>query len=127
MPSKRGCNSVLAIITVVCIVASPAYAYNEDYFNRIASAIYHAEGGARTRYPFGILNKSCEGYAQCRYMCREIVRVHWLRWQRAGNPGDFLSYLQSRYAPTVNATNDPHGLNSNWKRNVSYYMEVEMQ
>ncbi len=85
--------------------------------DRIVDAIYQAEGGANTRYPFGIRSVPCSGDADCRAVCRRTVVNTYARWQRAGQPGPFLPYLAARYAP-ANASNDPRGLNRHWLRNV---------
>ena len=83
----------------------------------LANAIFQAEGGFKAVKPFGILSVPCDGYTECRQICLNTIRNNYSRWQKAGNPGDFISYLGSRYAP-IGASNDPRGLNSNWVRNV---------
>lgn len=80
---------------------------------RLATAIYYAEGGANTRHPYGILKKY--KHTTPRAACINTIN-HALRdwdWQ-----GDFIAFLGSRYCP-VGAENDPTGLNVNWVRNVT--------
>lgn len=93
-------------------VVSPAYTNNQ-----IADAIYLAEGGARTRHPYGILAK----YKQTtpRQACLNTITHARRDWN---GQGDFLEFLQKRYAP-IGAKNDPTGLNKNWLRNVRYFLK----
>jgi hypothetical protein len=85
---------------------------------RLADAIYHAEGGAKTRHPYGILAKY--KHTTPRQACINTINSNYKRWVKAGKPGKFISWLGNTYCP-VGAANDPTGLNKNWKRNVSYY------
>jgi hypothetical protein len=83
---------------------------------RLATAIYHAEGGANTRHPYGILAKYKT--TTPRQACINTIRSKHREWVKLGSKGDYLRYLQSRYAP-IGASNDPTGLNANWYKNVS--------
>lgn len=97
-----------------------AQTYSRTYANRVVNAIYIAEGGAKAIKPFGILSVPCNGYAECRQICLNTVRNNWKRWQNAGNPGSFIEYLGSRYAPV-----EAHPLNRNWVPNVKKIMEAD--
>lgn len=79
---------------------------------RWVDAIRRAEGNPN----YGVINGNClvDEPGHCRYMCKEIVRVHHGRWDGRGR---FLDYLASKYAPV-----SAHPLNRNWKRNVSFYL-----
>lgn len=107
---------------------SPAYCSQNQvvdkelnsYFNKIASAIYKAEGGAKTRHPYGILKKYKK--TSPRQACLNTIRSKYKAWKAINGPKKpFLEYLASKYCP-VGADNDPTGLNVNWLRNVSFYM-----
>jgi hypothetical protein len=82
---------------------------------RLANAIYEAEGGARTSHPYGILthyNKTTP-----RQACINTIK-HGLRdWN---GKGDFISFLGSRYCPTKGKNLRPaeKRLNPNWIANV---------
>lgn len=115
------------------LLASTAHAYGDmtheeeleqmtPYFNQVVSAIYLAEGGAKTRHPFGILSVSCNGYEDCRQVCFNTVRNNWFRYANKGYNGDFIAYLGEVYCP-AGANNDPNGLNRHWVGNVSRFME----
>lgn len=82
---------------------------------RLANAIYWAEGGPNTRHPYGILAKYKT--TTPRQACINTIRSKHREWVKLGSKGDYIAYLQSRYAP-IGAYNDPTGLNRNWLKNV---------
>lgn len=94
----------------------------QNYYNQVVDAIYLAEGGAKTRHPFGILSVKCEGYDECREVCYRTVRNNYHRWIKAGRQGDYVQFLANRYCP-VGADNDPRGLNKHWYGNVTRLIE----
>jgi hypothetical protein len=87
---------------------------------RLVSAIYLAEGGARAKKPFGILSVPCSDYSSCKKICTNTVRNNLKRWENAGKPGDYLEFLSKKYAPIGMGknSNDPRNLNKNWYSNV---------
>jgi len=114
---RAACGFFLLITSLACA---------QDYTdNQIADAIFKAEGGSKAKSPFGILSVKCEGYNGCRRICLNTIRNNRKRFADYGYKEypDFLSFLQSRYAPTKNATNDPKGLNRNWLKNVRYFLK----
>jgi hypothetical protein len=90
---------------------------------RLATAIYHAEGGSVTIHPYGILEKYKT--TTPRQACINTILHKHHDWVALGSHGDFLTYLASKYCP-VGAANDPTGLNKNWLKNVSFYMEEKI-
>ena len=84
---------------------------------RLADAIYIAEGGKKAKTPFGICSQPVKGYAHARRVCLASIRKNVARWEAAGKPGDFVSFMGRRWAP-VGASNDPRGLNRQWPDNV---------
>src|SRR3990167_7113488 len=95
----------------------PAFAQEikPETVNKIVNAIYKAEGGAKTKYPYGIKSVRCTTEASCRKVTVNTVRNNFKRWEKAGNPGLFLHFLADRYCPP---SVDPIG-NRNWKVNVT--------
>lgn len=99
----------MAVIVLVGVIPVRAQAIN---VNRLADAIYWAEGGAKTNHPYGIL--AHYQHTSPRQACINTIN-HALRdWN---GKGDFIAFLGSRYCP-VGASNDPRGLNKNWIKNV---------
>lgn len=82
----------------------------EDYFERLADAIYVAEGGRKTAFPYGIKSVRTDDPRQT---CLTSIRNNYARWQDAGLPGDFIDFMGRRYAPP-----SAHPLNQHWARNV---------
>ena len=109
---------VIILTALSVMMAGSAWAETLGGYDvvRLANAIYHAEGGANTRHPYGILAKYKT--TTPRQACINTIRSKHREWLKLGSKGDYLRYLQSRYCP-IGATNDPAGLNVNWYKNVS--------
>lgn len=81
----------------------------------IVTAIWHIEGGAHTRFPYGIRSVDTRGnVALARHIATTTVRNNLVRWRRAGSPGCFLDFLADRYCPPQS---DQRG-NKRWKVNI---------
>lgn len=116
--------SAKTLVSLLALLSFTGSAYaefvpSEANYTKLVNAIYKAEGGAKTRHPYGILTKY--KHTTPRQACFNTVRNTYKRWERAGRPGDYISFLGARYAP-VGAKNDPTGLNRNWVRNVKSLM-----
>ncbi len=107
----------LAVIFSLCFsLTSHASSYDIPS-EKIVQAIYHAEGGSSTRYPFGIKSIPCKGYDSCRLICLNSVKNAKKRYVKAGCPGDFISFMGKRYSPPE--------INPNWVRLVKYFINKE--
>jgi hypothetical protein len=84
----------------------------------MANAIYRAEGGANTRYPYGIKSVSCVGPAACRAVCIRTIKNNVKRWRKAGQHEPYLTFLWHRYCPPA-----AHALNKHWLKNVKFYLK----
>lgn len=108
------------------LIACPAFA-DPDY-EALANAIYKAEGGAKTKHPYGILKryKTTTSRQACINTCKHAYRDYLVAVAKApqiaskGPRMAFLAFLANRYAP-IGAKNDPTGLNRNWLKNVSHF------
>ena len=89
-----------------------------NYQTRIANAIYKVEGGAKTRFPYGIKSIKTRNPRQ---VCLNTIANNFNRWQRAGSHGDFLDFLGDVYCP---ASADKRG-NENWKRNIHKLLKTK--
>ena len=87
---------------------------DDQYANRIADAIWRLEGGAKTRYPYGIKSVNVSSEAEARQVCLNTIRNHYQRWRKWGRTNDYLVSLADRYCPSAC---DRRG-NENWKRNI---------
>lgn len=127
-----GVCMALAALLLVCRGCTPANAgeftgnpgkiagYSVDQW---ADAIYQAEGGDKTKHPYGILTRY--KVTTPRQACINTVSHYWRDYSKlpiqTRQRKRFLEYAQERYAP-LQAKNDPTGLNANWQRNVNYYL-----
>lgn len=132
----------LIALVALCLIASCRLAYSADVvvtrhelvagytLNAWVNAIHRAEGNEN----YGILSVKCSKGEGCRRICANTVRNNWARYLKttkaprkavyASNKASFepfLNFLAGRYCP-ISASNDPHGLNRNWKRNVKYWL-----
>ncbi len=84
---------------------------------KLADAIYRAEGGAKTKFPYGIKSINTHGDKEyARKICLNSIRNAKKRWASAGNPEDFITFMSRRYCPP-----SAHKLNRTWGHNVKYW------
>ncbi len=85
--------------------------------NKIADAIYRAEGGEKTKYPYGIsVMKSgirTRSVEDARRICINTINHAYKDWLSAGHQGDFIDFLSKRYCP------ENHTI---WAKNVKSIM-----
>lgn len=65
--------------------------------NKIVNAIYRAEGGNKTKYPYGIKSIKTKGRDDARKICINTVNHAYRDWISAGSKGDFIDFLSKRY------------------------------
>lgn len=88
----------LIIFLLALTLLGCTFQYSDD---SIANAIYQAEGGAKTKHPYGILAKYKT--TTPRQACINTIKHARRDWD---GKGDFIAFLGSRYCP-VGAANDP--------------------
>jgi len=99
---------------------SVAWAGNIPYTNdQLANAIYRAEGGAKTRHPYGIFPHY--KHTTPRQACLNTIKSAQRRFAKQTKEKDFVHFLSLTYCP-IGASNDPKGLNKNWVRLVNYFL-----
>lgn len=123
MPLVKSLVATTLLWVFLCSQAPGAFLFAKGDWtdDQIADAIYLAEGGAKTRHPYGILVKY--KVTTPRQACINTIRHARRDWD---GKGDFIEFLGSRYAP-IGADNDPRGLNRNWVKNVKYFLERSSQ
>jgi hypothetical protein len=86
----------------------------------IAQAIYKAEGGEKTRYPYGIKSVKAKNAEDARRICLNTIRRAMGDWYDQGRyrHACFITYLSLRYCPP---RVDPVG-NRNWVKNVKFFL-----
>ena len=111
-------NSVrlIGLFILLFFIFCPKMLYAETInIEKLADAIYYAEGGAKTRHPYGILAKY--KHTTPRQACLNTINSAHKRFQMQTKETDFIHFLSLTYCP-IGASNDPSGLNIHWERNV---------
>jgi hypothetical protein len=83
----------------------------------LCDAIFWAEGGHKTRHPYGILAKYKT--TTPRQACLNTIKTNLKKWN---GQGDFIEFMSRSYCP-IGAKNDPAGLNKHWVKNVKWFYE----
>ena len=118
-------GAVLAIIFLMCSCSmADTVVIKQDNIagyslNQWANAIYIAEGGQKTRHPYGIL--ATYKHTTARQACINTIKSKYKQWVKIGRHGAFIAFLASKYCP-VGCDNDV-GTNRYWVKNVSYWLE----
>jgi hypothetical protein len=108
---------ILALfVTPVC------KAETEAYFNKVANAIYLAEGGSKAKRPYGILTVKCKTESEYRRVCLNTIRNSYKRWNKKG---DFIDFLATTYSPTKGVSHSTAKLNKNWPKNVKHFLDKQ--
>jgi len=104
----------LAIIAGLLILAANAHA--QINLEKMADAIYKAEGGANTKYPYGIRSIACKDAGEARRVCIHSISNSIIRWEKAGKSKPFIEFMADRYCP-------PQPDHDRWVRNVTKLMQ----
>ena len=107
-------NTLLLPQKTAIVHPRPLSAQNSANVERLADAIYKAEGGAKTKYPYGILTRY--KHTTPRQACINTIKHALKDWNKKG---DFIEFLGSRYCPPK-----AHPLNKNWVKNVKAIYET---
>jgi hypothetical protein len=93
---------------------------------QLAMAIYKAEGGSATKYPFGIRGVHCVGYTECKERCKATIRHNRRRFAQATGQRheSFVIYLAGVYCPGTGRKNAQRE-HQNWIHNVKFYLTKE--
>jgi len=89
-----------------------------DEADKLADAIWHAEGGRLTKYPYGIKSVRVSSVSEARQVCLNTINHWWRNWALAGKPGAFVEYLGDSYCPR---SADPKG-HEYWIDNVNWFL-----
>lgn len=82
---------------------------------RFADAIYRAEGGAKTRYPYGVKSVECSGERECRKVTVNSIRNNLKRYERSDKRKPFVEFMADRWV-SIEADREGH---KNWVKNVT--------
>ncbi len=92
--------------------------YRQELFNTIANAIYWAEGGPSTKFPYGIKSVPVSGIGEARQVCLRTIENAYALFD-PDKHHDFITFLGRRYCPP---SVDPQG-HINWVINVRFFVD----
>lgn len=107
------------LIAVLLMVSSSHAAPPPGFAEKMADAIYIAEGGAKTRFPYGVKSIKTRNAAHARQITINSINNNWRRWEQAAKPGEFITFMATRWCPP---SADPQG-HKNWIKNVNRLMK----
>lgn len=112
-----------SFLCVLCLFLGTINAHASTYYNKVADAIYKAEGGKHARYAYGIKSVKYRGVGNAREICLRTIRHAHKDWVSGGCKGEFLTFLRDRYCPVRgNITANEKRLNVHWLKNVKKFM-----
>jgi len=107
------------IINIILFFLFLGVARADNYsVNEVVNAIYKAESGAKTNFPYGIKSIDTKGnVAYAKRICRQSVVNNYKRWLKANKPKCFIEFMRDRFCPLSDSK-----LNANWVKNVKYWL-----
>ncbi len=103
------------ILAILLTISAGYHSHSADVpsinIPKLADAIYLAEGGHKTKHPYGILSIKT---ANPRQVCIRTITNRLKTWD---GKGSFIAYLGVKYCPP---SADPIG-HRNWVRNVNFH------
>ena len=115
---------IVGILILFYLLENPTAFAQEEYTNeQIVNAIYKAENSIT--YPYGIkslkyenrTDRSLSQHDWARWICTNTVRNHRKRHAKHDCGKTFIECLGDRYCPPK-----AHKLNSNWVKNVMFFL-----
>jgi len=118
----------LLMITTGHAQLKPAVITNEGYayLEKVADAIYLAEGGEDATYKYGIRSVAYTDEKDARAICLRTLRRNVQRYFESPDreSTSYLQFVANRYCP-IGAKNDPEGLNVHFLNNVQWFLARE--
>lgn len=112
-------QAIVAVLLLCAVQASATPPMPAGFEQRMADAIWIAEGGSKTRWPYGVKSVKVSSVAEARRVTVNSVRNNWVRWHAAGKPEPFVQFMARRWCPP---SADPVG-HRNWVKNVNYSLK----
>jgi hypothetical protein len=117
---KFVCLALIGMSLCGCGTTEPDYGWTIATNEKIAEAIWHAEGGEKTRYPYGIMGYGQLSKEKAYQICLNTIRNNKERFKNQDKYSDFIEFLGSRYCPPAE-----HELNVHWVGNVKYFLNKQ--
>lgn len=114
-----------AIVALLIFLFSPAVHAEQDVTPKtLCQAIWHAEGGAKATWPYGVRFSDGRKLTKdgAEVVCRMIIRERAHSWvEELRSPLDFVEYVGQRYCPIGGRLDD--GRCRHWVKNVWYFLK----
>jgi len=110
--------AVRVVFLLAMILTTSASEVPPEVANRLADAIWHAEGGKLASTPYGVRGVKCpiKARQECLRLIRDAGTDIEIEFRGRTPDCSFIEYLAKRYAPSRAAK-----INENWPRNVAWY------
>ena len=116
LQSRLKSLSKVAFAALWMASGASASEFPHEEAQRIANAIWKAEGGLRAATPYGV--RGATNHAHARATVLRIISERWQSYEPMLNRGtaraSFIEFIGERYSPP-----HAHHLNRNWARNVA--------
>lgn len=124
-----GCALACALLILGCNQAHAEESMEGYTVSQYVEAIYHAEGGEKAEYPYGIRSVKCSTKQECKRIAVNTVVNNFKRYRDYGRNQypSYVAFLGSRYCPVKGKGLSPaeKKLNGNWVKNVNYFLTKE--
>ena len=114
----------MVMVTTVILLCLVGSTHAEEINNeKLADAIFLAEGGYNAEYLYGIRSVNYDTEQEARRICLNTIKNNRKRFAEYGykNYKTYLEFLASRYCP-IDCDNDT-GTNKYWLKNVRYFLD----
>lgn len=120
---RLGCR-LTALLPLLVLLAFNASGSEPSpaFVARMTHAIYVAESGSKTSYPYGVKSIKTTSVEHARRITETSIRRGWQRWEAAGKPEAFIPFFAKRWCPP---SVDPVGYR-NWTNNVTKLMKGKL-
>ena len=115
-------NKLLLVISFAISGCSQTPAWAGVNVDKLADAIYWAEGGAKTSHPYGIL--AHYKHTTPRQACKNSI-LSGIKRAKSDDYRVIISEIGRVYCP-IGASNDKQGLNLHWVGNVTRLYEKSL-
>lgn len=134
LPNPKYFIPAVIIMAIIFFFIFKGCAKANNYTDtEIANAIYYAEGGNKTAYPYGIKSLKYENRTDkelskeqwARKICLNTIKNNRKRFSKQEKYTDFIDFLGSRYCPIQgkHLTNDEKKFNIYWVKNVKLFLK----
>jgi len=103
----------MKLLLLLSLIETTAHAdLSQRDVDRMAVAIFRAEGGYSAKYLYGVKSVPHRTESEARRICENSVRNNYARWVESRLTNNFIPFMAKRYCPLDQ---------TNWAKNVKYF------